>query len=179
MVKNLLANAQDVREAGSIPGLGRSPGEGHGNPLQYSCLENPMDRGAWRATVHRVTKSWTRLKRLSTHTRPFCLCEMNRRVNTRHSGLTRISTQGPLYSFLPLPSINFAHFFCTDGGGTFAYIEMCKSELLHLDRWKLLCYHILTDGNICATHAPVPCRTFYLPRSWVPLPGQFLAILTP
>ena len=47
--------------------LGRFPGGGHGNPLQYSCLQNPMDRGAWRATVHRVTKSWTWLKLLSTH----------------------------------------------------------------------------------------------------------------
>ena len=55
-----------VRDAGSIPGWGRSPGEGTGNPLQYSCLENPMDRGAWQATVHSVTQSQTRLKRLST-----------------------------------------------------------------------------------------------------------------
>ena len=55
MVKNLPA----MREAGSIPGSGRSPGEENGNPLQYSCLENPMDRGAWWATVHRVAKSWT------------------------------------------------------------------------------------------------------------------------
>ena len=53
MVKNLLANAGD---AGSIPGLGRSPGGGHGNAFQYSCLENPMDRGAWQATVRRVAK---------------------------------------------------------------------------------------------------------------------------
>ena len=52
MIKNLPANAGEIRDAGSIPGLGRSPGRGHGNPLQYSCLENPMDRGAWRATVH-------------------------------------------------------------------------------------------------------------------------------
>ena len=52
MVKNLPAKAGEVRDAGSIPGLGRSPGEGNGNPLQYSCLENPMDRGAWQATVH-------------------------------------------------------------------------------------------------------------------------------
>ena len=51
-----------------IPRSGRFPGAGHGNPLQYSCLENPRDRGAWRATVHGVTKSWTQLKRLSTHT---------------------------------------------------------------------------------------------------------------
>ena len=57
-VKNPPANAGD---AGSIPGLGTSPGEGNGYPLQYSCLENPMDRGAWWATVHRVAKSWTRL----------------------------------------------------------------------------------------------------------------------
>ena len=58
MVKNSPANA-DVRDTGLIPGSGRSPGGGHGNPLQYSCLENPMDREAWWATVHRVTKSWT------------------------------------------------------------------------------------------------------------------------
>ena len=58
VVKNLPANAGDTD---SIPGLGRSPGEGNGNPLQYSCLENPMDRGAWQATVHGVAKSQTRL----------------------------------------------------------------------------------------------------------------------
>ena len=64
-VKNPPANAGDIRDVGSIPGMGRSPGGGHGNPLQYSCLENPMDKGACQATVHRVTKSWTRL---SPHT---------------------------------------------------------------------------------------------------------------
>ena len=51
-----------LRGMGLIPGSGRSPGEGHGNPLQYFCLENPMDRGAWRATVHGVTNNWTQLK---------------------------------------------------------------------------------------------------------------------
>ena len=56
MVKNLPTNAGDVRDMGSIPGLERSPGEGYDNPLQYSCLENPMDRGAWWATTHRVTE---------------------------------------------------------------------------------------------------------------------------
>ena len=60
-VKNPPANAGDVRDVGSIPGSGRSPGEGNGNPLQYSCLENAMDGGAWWATVHGVTKSRTRL----------------------------------------------------------------------------------------------------------------------
>ena len=59
VVKNPPANAGDVRDVGSICGLGRSPGGGRGNPLQYSCLENPMDRGAWRATVHGVAMSWT------------------------------------------------------------------------------------------------------------------------
>ena len=65
MAKNPCANAGDVS---LIPGSGRSLGGGHGNPLQYSCLENPMDRGAWWATVHGVTNSWTRLKQLSVHT---------------------------------------------------------------------------------------------------------------
>ena len=59
VVKNPPANAGDVREMGLIPGLGRSPGGGQGNPLQYSCLENPMDTGAWWAPMHRVTKSQT------------------------------------------------------------------------------------------------------------------------
>ena len=54
-------SACNVGDLGSIPGLGRSPGEGNGNPLQYSCLENSMDRGAWRATVHGVSKSETQL----------------------------------------------------------------------------------------------------------------------
>ena len=58
-VKNLPANAGDVRDSSSIPGSGRSPGKGNGNPLQYSFLENPMDRGAWRTVVHGVTKSQT------------------------------------------------------------------------------------------------------------------------
>ena len=61
VIKNLPACAGDIREVESIPGSGRFPGGGHGNPLQCSCLENPVDRGAWRATVHGVTKSWTRL----------------------------------------------------------------------------------------------------------------------
>ena len=74
MVKNLLANAEDIRDerdAGSIPGLERSTGGGHGTPLQYSYLEKPMDGGAWKATIHRVAKSKTQLKQLSTHTCTF------------------------------------------------------------------------------------------------------------
>ena len=59
VVKEPPANAGDSRGVGSVPGLGRSPGEGNGNPLQDSWLENPMDRGAWKATAHSITKSWT------------------------------------------------------------------------------------------------------------------------
>ena len=86
VVKNLPASAGDIRDVGSIPGLARSPAGGHDNPLYCTCLENPMDRGAWWAAVHRVTESQTRLKRLSTHTQwekmtqerllpqPHCFC---------------------------------------------------------------------------------------------------------
>jgi len=65
LVKNLPANAEDTRDIDWIPGLGRCPGEGNCNPLQYSCLENPIDRGAWQATIRGVKKSQTWL---STHT---------------------------------------------------------------------------------------------------------------
>ena len=65
MVKNLPANSEDIRDAVLIPGSGSSPGGGHSNPLQYSCLENPMDRGAWWATDHEVAESQTQLKQLS------------------------------------------------------------------------------------------------------------------
>ena len=68
VIKDPPANVGDIRDVGSIPGLGRTPGGGrHGNPLQYSCLESSMDRGAWWATVHRIAKSWTQLKQLSMH----------------------------------------------------------------------------------------------------------------
>ena len=66
VVKNPSASAGDIRDLGWIPGWRRSPGRGHDNPLQYSCLENPMDRGAWRDTVHRVPQSPALLKQLST-----------------------------------------------------------------------------------------------------------------
>ena len=67
IVKYLPADAGDLRDMGSIPGSGRSPGGGHGNPLQYSCLENPMYRGAWQATVHGVAESDTAQQLTHTH----------------------------------------------------------------------------------------------------------------
>ena len=71
VVKNPPANAVDIRDMGLIHASGRSPGQGHGHPPQYSFLENSMDRGAWGATVHRVAKSRPKLKRLSIHTGPY------------------------------------------------------------------------------------------------------------
>ena len=70
MVKNLFAHARDLRVMGSIPGSGRSPGEGNGNPFQYSCLGKPMDRRAWRASVHVVAQGQTQLKLHRTHKSP-------------------------------------------------------------------------------------------------------------
>ena len=72
VVKNPPASAGNIRDAGSIPGLGKSPGGGHGYPLKYSRLKNPMDRRAWQATVHRVAKNWTGLKRLGMAY--ICIC---------------------------------------------------------------------------------------------------------
>ena len=65
----MVESACNVGELVLIPGLGRSPGEWNGNPLQYSCLENPVDRGAWQATVHGVAKGWTQLSNSQSHTR--------------------------------------------------------------------------------------------------------------
>jgi len=75
VVKNLPANAGDIRDRSSIPRSGRSPGGEHGNLLQYSCLENPMDRGDWQAMVHRVKKHQTQLRGLSTHTQKYQLIQ--------------------------------------------------------------------------------------------------------
>ena len=70
--RNLLVSAGNIRDMGSIPGLGRFPEVGHGNQLQFSCLENPMNRGAWWVTVHRFAKNWTQLKQLNMNV-PFFL----------------------------------------------------------------------------------------------------------
>ena len=76
MVRNPAASAGDVRDLGLIPGSGRSTGGVNDNPFQHSCLENPMDRGAWWAAVHRVAKSWTGLKQLSMHAPLFLQCSL-------------------------------------------------------------------------------------------------------
>ena len=81
------SNAEDIRDAGLIPVLGRSPGEGNGNPPQYFCLENSMDRGGWQAAVPGVAHSWTRLKRLST---PICTTVLQNQYNNQDALLFNI-----------------------------------------------------------------------------------------
>ena len=84
MVKNLPANAGDIKDAGSITGSGRSPGGAHGSLLQWSCLENPMDRGAWQATIHRVAQSQTLLKQIAlTHAIHINKCTYARKQNDK------------------------------------------------------------------------------------------------
>ena len=82
VAKHPPASEGDIRDVGSIPGLGRSLGGGHGNSLQYFCLENPMDRRGWQATVHRVTKTWTQLKALSRCEPQVCGLQAKRRLLT-------------------------------------------------------------------------------------------------
>ena len=78
VVKNPPADPGNIRDLSLIPGSGKSPGGRHGNPGQYSCLENSMDRGVWRATVHGVSKSWTRLKRPSMQHGSMLLCQLKK-----------------------------------------------------------------------------------------------------
>ena len=97
MVKNLPANAGDLRDVGLLSGLGRSPGGGHGNPLQYSRLENPMDKGAWQATVHVVTKSHTRPKQLGMHACTHS-CEVPPRVESEPENMAPGWLDGSCFS---------------------------------------------------------------------------------
>ena len=95
------ASAWNVGDPGSIPGLGRSLGEGNGNPLRYSCLENPMEGGAWEATVHGVTKSQTRLSDFTLF--HFCagiFVKQGRRMSYGFSYKTNNGAQGKAFSLL-------------------------------------------------------------------------------
>ena len=114
-------------DVGSLPGLGdvgSLPGEGNGNPLQYSCGENPMDRGPWWATVYGVTKSQTRLKQLSTHRCLFCLAECIILPSPSH-----LSAFSSYFSPLSLPA-------CSLTQDQFCLSSQFKSEPHHM---KLLC----------------------------------------
>ena len=97
MVKNPPANVGDIRDVGSIPELERYPGGGHGNPLQYSRLENAMDRRAWQAIVHWAAKSQTWLKWLSMHTHRSWEQSLMNEINTFYRGPQRASSALPLH----------------------------------------------------------------------------------
>ena len=117
VVKNLLANAGDIRDAGSIPGSGRSTGEGNGNPLQYSCLENPMDRGAWWATIHEVTKCWTWLNDLACmHS---CFTQLYDKVNQAYIYIYIYHLFYGGYFFLSFFLFFFSHCTTWDVGSKF------------------------------------------------------------
>ena len=106
MVKKPSANAGDVRDLGSIPRWGRSPGGGHGNPHQYSCLENPMDRGGWWATVHGVAQNRIQLKRLNTNIqlgKDFASSQF-RLPGTKPNFFLRSSSQACLFSWFLSPT---------------------------------------------------------------------------
>ena len=109
VLNDVPANAGDIRDAGSITGLGRSPGGGPGSPLQCSCLESPVDRGAWRAVVHRVTKSQTRLKP-SAHTRACGAFQSytEHRISTMKAVAHHLRQHvATLYPHLPPPHFSF------------------------------------------------------------------------
>ena len=98
MIKDPPANAESMRDAGLIPGLGSFPGGGHGNPLQYSCLENPMDRGPWQATIQETAKRQTREKQLNTYATPnkrFSENMISRQQRRSRAGLSLVSSLCP------------------------------------------------------------------------------------
>ena len=103
------ANAGDARDVGSIPGLGRSPGGRNGNPLQYSCLEIPMDRGAWWATIHGVTKSWTQLSKWAH------IC-----TNPGFAPLHGVQSYTYILSFIPYSNL----------------VSYCRSDNISLFYWQ-------------------------------------------
>ena len=114
MVKNPLATAGDARDVGLIPGIRRSPGEGKGNLLQYSCLGNPMDRGAWRATVHGVSKTKTQLSSW-THVPSWPLPWAGRAFSPSHVPISEIMSSADTvtgHGYYPLLQIKWTSFSC-------------------------------------------------------------------
>ena len=132
VVKNPPVNAGDVRDAGSISGLGRSLGGGHGNPLQYSCLENPMVRGAWLATIHEVAKSRTWLKWLGMHT---CIdCRSKERTDILTVLSVPIQEHGIFLSLFSLCGFLFVMYFL----GQSFYLKVFFQIQLMVDASALL-----------------------------------------
>ena len=140
MVKNLQANAGDARDVGLIPGLGRSPGGGNGNLLQYSCLENPMDRGGWWATVCGVSKSWTQgdwaHTWLAGHTNLKLhegICKST--LKWKFIGSDKVKGPPDLISHLPLLSLH-----------VFPAVFLCVCEFVYVPKETYALHLFLNEG---------------------------------
>ena len=145
VVKNPPVNAGDVRDVGSIPGSGRSPGGGHSNPLQHSGLENSMDRGAWQATVHRVAKSQTRLKWLGRTMTSFDLSHLSEGLIFKHADTLRCWELGHSYGF-----------FARSGLGTQLKLFLhYKLEYFYSDHWSC-CFYKQKNLSFTVTNPPPP-----------------------
>ena len=128
-MKNTPANAGDIRDVGSIPGSGRPPGGGHGNPLQNSCLGNPMDRGAWQSMVHRISKSRTRLKWLSTHTHTHTF---QSRSSWSWNSAVELGERRPVPSNTPGPSVRTRGLTHSVSGGELLFlVYFVLSQIIH------------------------------------------------
>ena len=128
MVKNPPANAGDIRDLGLIYGSGRSPGGGHGNllQLQYSCLKSSRDRGAWWATVHRIAKSQTRLKRLNTHTRGRP-CDFTGSIGPQ-------VLVPPLINFVTSDKLHTYHILLKDNGNFLLTCSCLRNETIYEEK---------------------------------------------
>ena len=137
VIKNPPAKAGDIRDVGLIPVLGRSYGGGHGNPLQDSCLENPMDRGAWWATVHRVAKSWTQLKWLSTHAPP---CELSTDTFSSVQSLSLVQLFATPWTAACQASLSITKYWCL--------LKLMPIESMMASNHLILCYPLLLLPSI-------------------------------
>ena len=137
VVRNPPGNAEAIRDAGSIPGSGRSHGEGNGIPLQYSCLESPVERRAWRTTIHRVTQSWTWLKQLSTQHSETLAHYISITIGDNFIPFSALKTQTPLFPFFLLAD-DLASCFTS------------KLKASRNEHWQVL-HHVLSSKPIQVT----------------------------
>ena len=150
MVKNSPASARDRKDSSSVPGSGRSPGGGHGYPLQYSCLESPMDREAWQAT-HRVAKSQTRLKHLSRHACKSNLASRPSWPMGRSDHCLHFTYEETEARVVPLPKFSPAFLMQLMQVGGF------QSPALNFQPWCQAPHREREDRGLGLTpHAPIP-----------------------
>ena len=167
-VKNPPANGGNIRDMDSIPGLGRSPGGGHGDPFQYSCLENPMDRGAWQAMVHNGAKCQTRLKQLTMHA---CMWKITWVLRVRApQNILKDMLPWPCHlppltphAFYPIPThtllVNLSHSFLV----SLSYI-VGFAITLGLKKWVCPNMTALLENNL--NSAWILCLFYAQSRAW-------------